>query len=427
MGLPVSLRELVKPESPGVYIMRDERGKVLYVGKAINLRQRINQYLGLQDSREFIPRLVSELADIEYILTNDEREALLVERQLIRKLRPRYNVLLRDDKNFLLVRLDGGHPFPRFEFVRRRRKDRARYFGPFPPAKVLRQYVRFLSKAFRLRLCGDRQLAQRIRPCLYHGTGSCSAPCWLPEANLDYRERLDAAAALLGRKTSEARRLVEQSMLQASAAERYEEAARFRDLLFALDGLWGEHGTAIQGTAEADVFAIHRGPLGGALFALHVREGVVTGHQAVFNELFYNSQTCDFDSLVYQYYENRTPPALVIGPFPPETVGALTSLLAEEHGRKMELVNPGKGDRRALLDMAQANAKLAYERESARALARLELLAALAAAFDLPSAPAVIECVDISSFQGGDAVGTVAVARDGLPATSAGPRTTIVR
>jgi len=410
----MSRKDFPKPQRTGVYIMRGSGDRVLYIGKAINLRNRINQYLRLQDSRDMVPRLVRELTDIEYILTNTEKEALLLERQLVKRLRPRYNVLLRDDKNFLLVRVDFSIPFPKFGFVRRKRKDRASYYGPYPSAKALRTYVRFISRAFRLRTCSDRQMGQRVRACMFYQTRTCSGPCVHPEENRDYGERMRHAVELLTKNRVEARKMLKQVMFRASDEERFEDAARYRDLLKSLNEIWGKQHVAISMPLDADVFAVYHGPLGGAVYILHIRDSAVVGSNSFFNEVFYSPDTYDLESLAYQFYENREPPAVIVGAFAPEAVKTVASLLREESGKKVSFVHPRRGDKKALLDMALENASLVYERESEKAKARHELLALLAATLGLPSAPEVVECVDISSFHGGDAVGSVAVARDGI-------------
>jgi excinuclease ABC subunit C len=401
------------PDKTGVYIMRGDHARVLYVGKALKLRSRINQYLRLQDSRAMVPRLVREIRDIEYILTESEKEALLLERQLIKKLKPKYNVLLRDDKNFLQVRIDSKAPYPRFELVRRRLQDGGKYYGPFPSATVLREYVRLLSRAYRLRTCSDRKFKQRVRPCVMHQMGWCSAPCVFPAQNEDYRERLMQAAELLGKRQKEAVKLVEDMMAQAADNERYEDAARYRDLLFALQSIWSRQHVNVSMPLDADVFAVFHGPLGGAIYVLHVRESAVLGYDADFNEGFISPETCDLESLVFQYYEKRPPPGLVLAEFSTEGMAAAEQLLGEEHGTRVKLAHPQRGQKKALLEIARTNAGQVYEQKSKATESRYELLDTLTSVLNLPEPVEVVECIDISSFQGSDAVGAISVARDG--------------
>jgi excinuclease ABC subunit C len=401
------------PDKTGVYIMRGDHERVLYVGKALRLRSRINQYLRLQDSRAMVPRLVREIRDIEYILTESEKEALLLERQLIKKLKPKYNVLLRDDKNFLQVRIDSKAPYPRFELVRRRLQDGGKYYGPFPSATVLREYVRLLSRAYRLRTCSDRKFKQRVRPCVMHQMGWCSAPCVFPEQNEDYRARIMQAAELLGKRQKDAVKLVEDMMAQAADEERYEDAARYRDLLFALQSIWSRQHVNVSMPLDADVFAVFHGPLGGAIYVLHVRESAVLGYDADFNEGFISPETCDLESLVFQYYEKRPPPGLVLGEFSDSGMQAAGQLLGEEHGKRIKLAHPQRGQKKALLEIARTNAGQVYEQKSKATESRYELLDTLASVLNLPEPVEVVECIDISSFQGSDAVGAISVARDG--------------
>jgi len=402
------------PRKTGVYIMKGEGGRILYVGKAVDLRSRVNQYLRLQDSRQMVPRLVKEIRDIEWIVTATEKEALLVERQLVRKLHPKYNVMLRDDKSFLLVRVDDQAAFSRFELVRRRKGDRARYFGPYPPAHTLREFLRLLARAHRLRTCSDRQFAQRQRPCALHSMGWCSAPCVFPETNGDYRDRLEAALDLLSRRKADAEELVRSAMWQASESERYEEAARYRDLLKALADLWGRQHVDVPLPLDADVLAVHNGPLGGGIFILQVRDSAVAGSTSFFHEGLFSPEVTDLESLVCQYYERRPPPSLVLGAFRADRVRSAAALMWEEHGRRVEFRYPKRGAPRALLRMAQENAEQTYTKESRKSESRAELLGELAAALGLSEVPERVECIDISSFQAGDAVGSVSVARDGV-------------
>jgi len=402
------------PRKTGVYVMKGDGGRILYVGKALDLKSRVNQYLRLQDSREMVPRLVREIRDIEWIVTANEKEALLVERQLIRKLHPKYNVMLRDDRSFLLVRVDDAAAFPRFELVRRRKPDRARYFGPYPPAHTLREFLRLLARAYKLRTCADRQIRQRQRPCALHAMGWCSAPCVFPEKNGDYGERLESALGLLSRRKADAEELVRNAMWQASDSERYEEAARYRDLLQALGDLWGRQHVEAPLPLDADILAVHHGPLGGGIFLLHVRESAVAGSTSFFHEGLFSPEVTDLESLVCQYYERRPPPSVVIGAFQADRIRQVALLMWEEQGRRVEFRNPRRGPARALLDMARENAVQTYLRESRKAESRDALLQELAGAFGLPGVPERVECIDISSFQSGDAVGSVSVARDGL-------------
>ena len=414
VGLLVSEagKDFQAPARTGVYIMKDIAGNVLYVGKALNLRSRVNQYLKLQDSRAVIPRLVRQLADIEYILTNSEKEALLLESQLVKKLKPRFNVMLRDDKQFLLIRVDFQEDFPRFDFVRRKKKDGADYFGPVPGAKILREFIRFLARAYRIRTCSNNQFRQRQRACVLHQLGWCTAPCVFPELNFDYKDRVRIAADLLSKKRQDAIALLEQAMMDASDEQRYEEAGRYRDLLHNLNRIWGKQHVRVRTDLNADVFGSHPGPLGGAVLVLNVRDSAVIGRHSFFNEGLFLPDALDIDSLIVRYYERLPPPPQVICDLRPDAARLLEQFLTEEHGRKVKVLVPVRGEKRALLDMAHTNARQAYTQESEKAQSRLELLEGLASNLFLPAVPEVVECVDISSFQGGDAVGSVAVSRD---------------
>lgn len=406
--------EYSAPQSPGVYIMKGDRGRVLYVGKAVNLRARVNQYLRFQDSRAMVPRLVEALRDIEYVVTQTEKEALLLESHLIKRLKPPFNIRLRDDKSFLLVRVDRKSSYPRFELVRKRKKDGATYFGPYSSAGPLREYVRFLTRAFQLCTCKERDFAQRSRPCMRFQMGWCTGPCTDKEQEEDYRRRVEAALDLLTRKRGDAATRVQQAMEKAAEEERFEEAARYRDLLQSLNRLWAKQNVEIKSVNDADVFGHFEGPLGGALFVMHVRDGTLAATRSLFHEGL-AIEGREMDALICRFYEEADAPPEVLCDLG-ETEGATVSqVLAERFGRGVAVVRPQRGEKRGLVEMADKNAKQVYTRESEKALSRFELMRTLALALSLPDVPAVVECVDISVFQGSDAVGAVSVARDGVP------------
>jgi excinuclease ABC subunit C len=405
--------EFAAPEATGVYLMRDASGRLLYIGKAVNLKARLNQYLHLHDTREMVPRLVSELSDVEFIVTNSEKEALLVERQLVRKLKPPYNIMLRDDKAFLMVRVSQEEPFPRLELVRKRRKDAALYFGPFSSAAPIREYVRFLSRAFQLRTCSENVFRQRQRACVLHQMGWCSAPCVDKDQEAHYRERMNAAVDLLTRRRADAAGLIEKTMERASDDERFEEAARYRDLLQAMRQMWDRQRAHIHTVTDADVFGRHVGAVGGALYVLHVRDGLLSGTRGHFHEGL-AVEGSEMDALICRFYGDVDPPDLVLADLPEEEAGVVAQILTEQAGRPVRVVVPVRGEKRGLVDMAHSNASQLYEKEHRLAQSRFELLDALASAVGLPERPQVVECVDISVFQGSDAVGAVSVAVDGV-------------
>lgn len=413
-----ALRESDKPEGPGVYLMKDSDNRVLYVGKALNLKARVSQYLNLHDSRQFIPRMLKELVSIEFILTGSEKEALLLEAQLIRKLKPHYNVRLTDDRNFLLVRVDAHSAYPKFEFVRQRKRDQAHYFGPYPSAASVREFIRFLSRAYRIRVCRDAVFGQRQRPCVLHGMGWCSAPCTMPENNQDYAARMDEAMEALRHKHGDAQKLIEERMVQASDDLRFEEAARYRDLLRSLRSLWSRPLVRMEAAGDADVVALYQGPLGGAVYVLMLRDSQVVGTRSLFDESLCLPTVPDLESLLFQFYVDHELPETLMVPLEPQRAESLRSALSETLGRPVSIETPHRGRKKALLEMAEKNARQVYETESRNASSSRQLLESLAQALGLEQPPDVVECVDISAFQGADAVGSVSVAKDGKPTTS---------
>lgn len=404
-----------KPEGSGVYLMKDVHNNVLYIGKALNLKARVGQYLHLHDSRSFIPRMLKELRSIEFILTGTEKEALLLEAQLIRKMKPHYNVRLQDDKNFLLVRIDQRQPYPRFELVRQRKRDGASYFGPYPSAASVREFIRFLSRAHRIRVCRDAVFSQRQRPCMLHGMGWCSAPCSLPQENADYAQRVKDAVEALRHQHGEAQQLIEQRMMLAAEEERFEEAARYRDLLRSLRSLWSKPLVRLDTPLDADVVALYQGPLGGAVYVLMLRDSQVVGTRSLFDESLCLPTVPDLESILFQFYVDHDLPDTLLVPMPQEEVASLKAALGEAHGRSITIEAPLRGRKKALLEMAVRNAQQVYETQSRNATSSRQLLETLAQVMELDDAPEIVECVDISAFQGSDAVGSISVAHDGKP------------
>ena len=224
------------PPQPGCYLFRDDEGRVLYVGKAKSLRARVRSYFqqGSGDERAFIPFLRRSLADLETIVTSSEKEATILENSLIKEHRPRYNVKLRDDKDYLSLRLDPSHPWPRLELVRRPTRDGARYFGPYHSATAARRTLQLVQKHFQLRTCRDRELVSRMRPCLQHQIGRCPAPCVLSVDRDEYAAQVRAVALFLDGRHDELVRELEERMRGASGRLDYELAARYRDQLQAV-------------------------------------------------------------------------------------------------------------------------------------------------------------------------------------------------
>jgi excinuclease ABC subunit C len=402
------------PTNPGVYLFKDSRGEVIYVGKAINLKNRVSSYLR-DPAGPKTAQLVQRLQQVDFMVTATEREALILERNLIKEHRPRYNINLRDDKNFLCLRLDLKDPTPRLSLVRRFAPDGARYFGPFTSSAAVRELVKFMKRVFRLRSCRDRGVPKRARPCLNYQLGQCLAPCCGMVSLEDYRLAAQEALLFLQGKGKQLRRELERKMAQAAAELRFEEAASLRDRLGLLDRSLAEQVTHTPNFKDQDVIGLAREGDTAMIIVLLVRGGRVTGSLPYF---FSNGHDTDMDLLeafVKQYYSpDRFVPEEILVPQLLEGQEALMELLAEQRGAAVHLFFPRQGARRKLLNLAQENARAALTRQLSLG-PQLDPGAELQERLKLASAPRRLACLDISNLQGNQAVGSMAVFVDGQP------------
>jgi excinuclease ABC subunit C len=416
-ALKRKLEEL--PAEPGCYLMKDRTGELIYVGKAASLRSRVRQYFdaGRGDDRIFVPLLDRLLGDLDVIVTRSEKEALLLENELIKRHRPRFNVRLRDDKDFIVLRLDREHPFPRLEVrrARERRDDGARYFGPYSSASGIRETLRIVNRFFQLRTCTDHVFDHRRRPCVLYQIHRCPAPCVYQVPGEEYARSVDDAVAFLeGRETELVERL-RGRMREASAGLRFEEAARVRDQLQAVERSLEKQRVLMGDEADRDVFGLYREGPDLCLQVLVMRGGKLQDSRSY---PFAGSEFPDADllsSFLAMYYEREVPPEEVLLPLEPEGAGALAEVLSERRGRRVRLLTPQRGAKADLLEVAARNAEQGFRSWHERAERRDEAIAALMRALHLAREPRWIECYDISTFQGALAVGSGVSMRDGEP------------
>ncbi len=403
------------PTEPGVYLMKDRRGEIVYVGKAINLRNRVRSYFTRTgDTRFFVSLLDQVLGDIETVLVHNEKEALLLENELIKKHKPRFNVLLKDDKQFISLRLDKHQAYPRLEVVRRYQKDGARYFGPYSSASAIRETLRIINRYFHLRTCTDHVLANRKRPCLLHQIGRCPAPCVYEVPSEEYRKSVDEVALFLEGKASELVDGLRGRMKQAAGELRFEEAARIRDQLLAIERSLERQKVATSDFKDQDVFAFHREGERLLVYVLYVRQGRLNGGQAfpLGSQEFPDEEL--LPSFVNLYYDQGNfVPEEVLLPLDTEDREALESLLSERKGEKVRVVVPKRGEKHDLVLMARKNAEqAALERRRTRDETEL-VLRRLRERLHLRNLPRRIECFDISHFQGASIVASQVAATDG--------------
>ncbi len=407
------------PQEPGVYLFKDARGRVLYVGKAKNLRSRVKQYLSGHDGRVMVPFLVRAAHDVEIIVVRTEKEALLLENNLIKKHRPRYNTQLIDDTNFLHLRLDTREPWPRYRLTRGVTDGKAQYFGPYTSAQRARATLEFLSRRFPLRTCSDEEMARRKRPCLLHQMHRCVAPC----VNLCTREQYDKVIAqstlFLEGKNRELMDNLKREMFSAAEAEHFEEAARLRDLLRAIEATVERQQAVDTRGADRDVWGLYREGDAGAITLLPVRQGAL---QEAVTLPFQGVLEDDGDllsSVLNHWYQDSTflPPEVLVPAEIPDAL-ALVEVITERRGVARGVValrTPQRGDKRSLVDLALSNAKHAFLRHQAETDRSTKALEELQRVCLLPRLPRRIECFDNSNIQGTDPVASMVVFTDGRP------------
>ncbi|MBJ6752264.1 excinuclease ABC subunit UvrC [Geomonas anaerohicana] len=408
-------QEMIKnfPTSPGVYLMKTSDGTVIYVGKARNLRNRVRAYVGdTRDSRVHIRFMVQLVESVDYLVTDTEKEALILENTLIKQHRPKYNINLRDDKTYFSLRMDMKEEFPRLSLVRKIPSDGARYFGPYSSATAAKEVLKQLYKMFPLRHYPLATCMARKRPCLYHQIKQCSAPCCGLISKEDYAVLAEGAALFLEGKNTEIARLYKAKMNQASQEMRYEDAARYRDLVRAIEVTVERQKMVAQG-GDSDVFGLHREGDQMQIALLHIRGGTVTGGRTFLFDWELETEE-GLASFLNEYYDLDAPlPPQVLIPFPIPEPGPLEELLSEKAGKKVIIAAPQRGPKLEMVKLAQKNAETAAQERLAKESSSATLLTELAEKLHLSRTPRRIECYDISNIQGEMAVGSRVVFIDG--------------
>ncbi|HPB23177.1 MAG TPA: excinuclease ABC subunit UvrC [Novosphingobium sp.] len=400
----------LKPK-PGVYRMLDARGDVLYVGKARALKNRVANYTQVERLPLRLKRMVAQTRSMTIVTTNSEAEALLLEAQLIKRYRPPYNVLLRDDKSFPFILLRAEHDFPRITKHRGARRAKGNYYGPFASAGSVNTTINALQKLFLLRSCTDSFFARRDRPCLLYQIKRCSAPCVGRIDAAGYAELVGEAKDFLGGRSSAVQAKITAQMEQAAEALDFERAAMLRDRLRAATFIQGSQAVNAEGVGNADVFAVaqRNGQFG--VQAFFIRGGQNWGHRA-----FFPAHTDGLDeaevltSFLAQFYEEVPPPRLILTDRALPEAALLAEALAGAAGGKVEVSVPQRGDRRRLIQQAIRNAEEALERRQAESGTKARLNRDLAEFLELPEPPQRIEVYDNSHVQGAHALGAMIVA-----------------
>lgn len=397
--------------SPGVYRMLDAKGAVLYVGKARNLKKRVSNYAKPSGHSARIARMIHATASMMFLTTRTETEALLLEQNLIKQLKPRYNVLLRDDKSFPNILVAKDHAFPQISKHRGAKKEKGTYYGPFASAGVVNRTLNQLQKVFLLRNCSDAMFDARIRPCLLYQIKRCSAPCVGHIGKDGYAGLVKDAESFLQGKTTRVQGDLARAMEKASNALEFERAAALRDRIRALTQVQSAQGINPRGVAEADVIALH---MDGGQACVQVF--FIRAHQNRGNRDYYprlggtESQSEVLQAFVGQFYDNKGPPRQVILSHGIEDPDLMTGALTGKAGRKVDILVPLRGEKAELVAGAMRNARESLARTMAESATRTRLLKGLAKAFDLDGPPQRIEVYDNSHIQGTDAVGAMIVA-----------------
>ncbi|MFL0670151.1 MAG: excinuclease ABC subunit UvrC [Erythrobacter sp.] len=408
-----AIREMVRllKPVPGVYRMLDARGDVLYVGKARSLKARVANYTQIAQLTNRLQRMVSQTRSMEIITTNSEAEALLLEAQLIKRFRPPFNVLLRDDKSFPFILLRSDHAFPRIHKHRGARRAKGNYYGPFASAGSVNTTLNALQKLFLLRSCTDSFYDRRDRPCLLYQIKRCSAPCVGRISEEDYGALVGQAKDFLAGKSGRVQADLERQMAEAAENLEFETAAMLRDRLRAATFIQGSQAINAAGLGDADIFALAaKGGIMGVQ-AFFIRGGQNWGHRA-----FFPRHTAEVDeaqvlaSVMLQFYEEVPPPPTVLIDRALPEAELIEAALSEVAGRKVRLSVPERGDRRRLMAQAERNAAEALERRLAETGTKAKLNRELAEFLELDAAPARIEIYDNSHIQGAKAVGAMVVA-----------------
>ena len=397
--------------SPGVYRMMAANGDVLYVGKAKNLKKRVASYTHPDRLSIRIARVVAATAAMEVVTTHTEAEALLLENNLIKQFKPRYNVLLRDDKSFPYILITGDTEWPRIMKYRGAQNLPGEYFGPFASALAVAQTLAALERAFPLRSCSDSVFASRTRPCLQYQIKRCTAPCVLRISKEDYDGIVDQARDFLSGRSHDVQRRLSEQMQKASEALDYEQAAVLRDRIRALTQIQARQDINMPGLGEADVMGLHIDNGQVAIQTFFFRAGQNLG-----NRSYFPSQTANMapdeilEAFLGQFYANHPPPPLVLLSHTIPTVDVMAEALGLRAGRKVAIETPRRGDKRKLVDHAVTNAAAALNRRMAESASQRKLLEGLAEIFDLDAPPDRIEVYDNSHISGTNAVGAMIVA-----------------
>jgi excinuclease ABC subunit C len=405
-------------ENPGVYLMKAKSGEIIYVGKAINLQKRVASYFNRQNGiRAKTAMMTAQVATIETVVTTSEKEALILESNLIKRHRPRYNVVLKDDKRYPSIRINTKSRYPKIEIVRKTPRDGAVYFGPFSSAHAVRQTVKLINKTFPLRKCSDRALGHRTRPCIHHQMGQCLAPCCLPVDPKRYRGIVKEVILFLKGRTPELIKRVRRHMLQASAKQDFETAATLRDRMIDLERTLERQSSVTTDFLDRDVIGICGNSEFRLVTVMTIRRGFLQGVR----HFEFTQAAPELAELVsqfigqYYFQQIHAIPLEVLVPNLPENAAVLAEMLSDLKRRRVRIHQPKRGEKRRLLEMAESNAENTLRERLRKATHETAVLSDLKRRLHMDRIPARIECFDNSNLSGTNPVSAMVVFVNGRP------------
>jgi len=410
------------PSGTGVYLMKDTRGKVIYVGKAKNLKNRVKSYFQKGgDGRLLVQHLLRRVAAVDVVLTDTEKEALILENNLIKQFSPRYNTVFRDDKTYVSIKIDLAKEYPHPQIVREVKKDGALYFGPYSSSRAVRETLRFLYELYPIRKCSERTFRGRKRPCLYYQMGKCSGPCVGLAEDKAYREMINEVVLFLKGKREELLERLKEEMMKEAEAERFEKAAELRDRVRAIQQTIERQKVSSPSLIDRDVFGYYKEGREMSVQAMFIRNGNLEDIASYSLPVHYNTPEEVFSAFLNQFYGVGSGPATRFIPrevLIPTGVGdapLLEEILTERKGQGVSIISPKKGEKIRLVGLAMRNAENAFRARHSTPQRQRKVLQGLKEALDLKNVPERIECFDISNMGGRLAVGSMVTFEGGLP------------
>ena len=406
------------PHEPGCYIMKDRQDRIIYIGKAKDLKKRVRNYFQPSgDPRPFVRRLPRLLGDIETIITHNEKEALILENTLIKRHKPRYNIALKDDRYYMSLRIDTKHPWPRVEVVRKPKEDGAKYFGPYSSGHAIRRTLKVLNKHFQLRTCTDTVLENRTRPCLQYQIKRCPGPCVFDIDAQEYHRHVQETVLFLEGRGDELVERLKEKMELASEEMEFELAAHYRDQIGSIDSVLEKQRVVTVEEVDRDAIGYYREGERLVIQLMYIRSGRLEGATSYpFKDQGGTDQEI-LSSFVNIYYNSGTlVPDEILLPFELEETEAFEELLREVKGKRVKLSVPQRGAKSAMIQTANVNAEHAFKQKHEKEEQTTDLLEKLQEHLNLRNFPERIECYDISNFQGDPIVGSMVVFIQGEPA-----------